>query len=56
MTNFEKIKQMSVEELAKFIEETSSGGSCDFCVYSDNCPNVDCKIGIKWWLKSEAEE
>ena len=53
MTNFEKIKKMSVDELVDFIAEPCSNS----CVYHSNC-NVgeDCEDGVKKWLESEAEE
>lgn len=50
MTNFEKIKNMSVEELADFIAEMAE---CDRCfVYCSG----DCKYSWEQWLKSEVEE
>ena len=53
MTNFEKIKQMSVEKMAKVIEK-----SCEVCcIYNGNCTaNNNCTDGIKRWLESEAEK
>lgn len=58
MTNFEKIKNMSVEELTNFLNGISD--CCDSDDYNacDNCPlTVDeCSCdGIKLWLESEAE-
>lgn len=58
MTNYEKIKQMTVEELAELL-----GGYtpeiCDFCVYKgSDCHNnidKDCVGGTKLWLNKEAE-
>lgn len=50
MTNFEKLKNMSAEELADFI--------CGL-VYCDYCPiccSGGCKYSWEQWLKSEAEE
>lgn len=56
MTNEERIKNMSTEELAKFIE--SSTESCDSCPAMMNCPQGyrSCYIQIMGWLKEEAEE
>lgn len=53
MTNFEKIKQMSVEEMADFIAD----------IYADN-EHTEIRINGKWifsddiaeWLESEAQE
>lgn len=61
MTNFEKIKHMSVEEMAEFICDASNTDACDRCEYCEICddidPNIDnaCEIGVKLWLESEAE-
>lgn len=50
MTNFEKIKNMSVEELADFICELVD---CDYCPrYCSGC----CKYSWVQWLKNEVEE
>ena len=56
MTNYERIKNMKIEEMAKAIDDSDIVSQCDCCVYIDNCPNIDCKVGIKLWLESEAEE
>lgn len=60
MTNFEKIKQMSVDEMA---EELFYIIYCDDCPiakskgYTDNhCNGSTCKRALKHWLESEAEE
>ena len=50
MTNFEKIEQMSIEEMAEFIADEFKCPNCDRVrVY--NC-NV-CVSYIKRWLESE---
>ena len=55
MTNFEKLKQMTVEELAERIERTPCINSCAFCFYyGEPCPVIRCVGGIKLWLESEA--
>lgn len=59
MTNFERIKGMSVEELADYIHGVSEGTKpcvkcdmdCDFCELSDE----ECKEKIKEWLESECD-
>ena len=48
MTNYEKIKSMSIEEMAGFIEKNYK---CERCVYNHNCYHNDCKTGISEWLK-----
>lgn len=55
MTNFERIKNMTVEEMA-----ISFGALCDSILYCPLCPfNEWCEIGsngFKKWLESEAEK
>lgn len=54
MTNFERLKQMSVEEIANLIENTPNINSCAFCFYNgEPCPIIRCVNGIKLWLESE---
>ena len=49
MTNGDRIRQMSNEELAELLD-------CDFCIYKDKtyC-NKECEEGIKAYLESEEE-
>lgn len=52
-TNFEKIKNMTVVEMAEFLNIEAD---CIYCSYNQvSCDNIDCINGIKQWLKSEAE-
>lgn len=51
-TNFDRIKSMSVEEMAEFIDKNYK---CRKCYYYGRC-NGDCHGGIKKWLKSEVQE
>ena len=55
MTNFERIKAMSVEELAK---ELAKDSACEFCKILDGktCINSTCEEGIIQWLESEVTE
>ena len=51
MNNFERIKQMSVDEVALLL-------NCACCIYQyDNieCGNMNCKQGVKKWLESTVE-
>lgn len=56
MTNFEKIKNMSVEELAEKLDELSD---CDCCSIKEFCDKktftrcMSCTDVWKDWLKSE---
>lgn len=50
MTNYEKIKQMSVEEMAEKLP-------CPYNEYYLDCnKDCDCKKCCKEWLESEVEE
>ena len=60
MTNYEKIKSMAVEEMAKAICDMSI--NCQkYCVFVKNseCDNYgDCEVcekGIEMWLEREAQ-
>ena len=55
MTNFEKIKNMTVEEMVEFIILKDD---CECCKYADDddaCDEFECRDGIKAWLEQEAE-
>ena len=56
MTNYDRIKAMSVEEMAEFLETVDdidySITFCDLCHGQYDCTK-DCK---KHWLESEVEE
>lgn len=55
MTNFERIKAMSVEGLAK---ELAKDSACEFCKMLDKqtCIKITCEQGIIQWLESEVTE
>lgn len=55
MNNYEKIKQMTVEEMAEFL---FNNAACGFCIYEfDECNEaIGCVEGIKQWLLQEVEE
>ena len=63
MTNFEKIKAMNIEEMAKKILGVIDW-DCQECPMFDKCDNGEyhftdcfgCKDLIKIWLESEADE
>lgn len=57
MTKFEKIKAMSVEEMAVFCDSCS----CKRCIYYKEhelhfCNEDECIDGITQWLESEADK
>ena len=55
MTNFERIKAMSIEELAK---ELAKDSACEFCNMFDEqtCMKITCEQGIMNFLESEVTE
>ncbi|MBO5715054.1 MAG: hypothetical protein J6S23_01515 [Clostridia bacterium] len=58
MTNFEKIKAMSVEEMVEWIADMVEG-ECTFCPAFSFCEcdgNERCEDCMKKYLESEAEE
>jgi hypothetical protein len=60
MNNYEKIKQMTVEEMAENIK-CNALNECKCCIHSDTCLATEyqrkrCLDGIKQWLLQEVEE
>ena len=67
MTNYDRIKSMSVEEMANFLEINGSddfhvmtdGAQCRICEKRENCKG-DCNLldtyGVKEWLLQEVNE
>lgn len=49
MTNYEKIKNMTIEEMAEIFCKI------DFDV-NEKCPDCDCTSCAKEWLKAETKE
>lgn len=52
MTNFERIKSMSIDEMAEFIYEHCC---CDDCSLPTSCLDKNCKKCVKKWLESEVD-
>ena len=53
-TNYDRIRNMSIEEMAEFMKELVLN-SCYYCV--GNCQRMDsCKDGFINWLESEVDE
>ena len=51
MNNYERIKQMTVEEMALLL-------NCECCIYNDgdlDCEDADCQNAVKEWLLTECE-
>ncbi|WP_439822102.1 hypothetical protein ACR2E0_001613 [Phascolarctobacterium faecium] len=58
MTNYERIKAMSIEEMAAFVEAAGRNNCQKICVYrqgSENCKKLPCQTGIKHWLERESK-
>lgn len=59
ITNYEKIKEMSVEELAEIFEDKVSSFDCDVCsskcAGTDFCEETSCKPFAREWLKEWLE-
>lgn len=58
MTNYDRIKQMSVEEMAEYL---SDHWSCIGCAFEKVCDDnlyryINCHKNIKQWLEQEVEE
>lgn len=57
MNNADRIRSMSDEELAGFLDEFDSVSGCDMCSVRGNChAESNCIEGFLGWLKSEAKE
>ena len=66
MTNYERIKEMSVEEMAEMLLDESENNFtyCNYCnhqsYYAPHCQSTDfetdCRYAVKEWLNSEVEE
>lgn len=57
MNNFEHIKAMNIEQMAKFMADCR-WSSCFKCALpiNGNCHVAYCEKGFKLWLQQEAEE
>lgn len=55
MTNFEKIKQMSINEMVEFLRCYKK---CKMCMFfkDKTCTSSECVYGVKKLLESEVEE
>jgi hypothetical protein len=56
MNNFERIKQMTVDEMVQFVRHATS---CeDICSFYKSCSfeRIDCNTGIKQWLLKEYKD
>lgn len=56
MNNFEKLKNMTIDEMVQFIYDCTEDGSvCDYCsVSASQCLDM-CELGIEQWLLKECE-
>lgn len=61
MTNYEKIKSMSIEEMEKDCEHAfnlAGKSSCEYCIHLKyiTCGEYVCERRIKQWLEQEVDE
>lgn len=57
MTKYEKIKNMTVEEMAKFLEELTDRCNASRCIDCPLCEGLFCCTDeIRYWLESEVKE
>lgn len=56
MTNYEKIKSMSIEEMVKFLDNPRPFCTLEVSDYIDGRRGYSCEEHAKQWLNSEAEE
>ena len=56
MTNFEKIKNMSVAKLAKKLDDIFICEYCPIEPFCDETKVIECKDVWKKWLKSEVKD
>lgn len=56
MTNFEKIKNMSVAKLAKKLDDIFICEYCPIEPFCDETKIIECKSVWRKWLKSEVKE
>lgn len=56
MTNYEKIRSMSIEEMAVFLKRNLI--ACNLCEYVKSCTGMDleCEQGVLKYLQQEAEK
>ena len=56
MNNFEKFKaDLTIERLARMLDESWTDDGCDYCAYDVNSCSGDCEYGIKKFFESEVE-
>lgn len=53
MTNYDRIRNMSLEEIVEFINKNYK---CRKCAYYNKCCDSNCESGIKLWLETEVSD
>lgn len=57
MTNYEKIKSMSIEEITDFLFEYAGSVTCENCYLNTKCKfSTSCIDTIRKWLENEVNE
>lgn len=58
MNNFERIKNMSLDEMARKLTRIISD-CCEYCPLQEDCKDENihnCRESVKQWLQKECEE
>ena len=57
MNNYEKIKNMTLDEMAEFMQIVNVESLCKRCLGCDSeDEEIGCDNGIKLWLQQESED
>lgn len=58
VTNYERIKQMSIEEMQEFIIKAGLGDVDTARTYCSDCKGkmYDCDDCVRWWLELDSKE
>lgn len=56
LTNLDKIKSFTKDELKEFILNLSFNGKCNYCADINNCGELNCIAGISRYLESEVTD
>ena len=59
MNNFEKIKNMTVDEMAEYLTKLTAT-YCEYCTFKEFCEkdenNLSCREVLKKWLEEKSED
>lgn len=59
MNNFEKIKAMTLDEMAEYLTKLTAT-YCEYCIFKEFCENdennLSCREVLKKWLEEKSED